>query len=198
MTSPTPAPDTGVWRFFRPRALIIGTVAIIVITLILKGLLTPASTTTTSVHMTPGPAAPLVGHYAPQITAIDLSGNKITLESLRGKVVALNFWYAACEPCKIEMPALQRSYDQYKGQGFVVLGIDVTDDTATTSAFIKSVGITYPVARDQALQTVTAYNVTDTPSTFFIDREGVIRSKVVGALDLSTLGANISSLLKKT
>lgn len=197
MTGSTPARDTGVRRFLRPQPLIIGAVAIIVIALILKGLLTPAPTTTNNAHSTPGPTAPLAGHYAPELNVVDLSGNKITLASLRGKVIALNFWYAACEPCKIEMPALQRSYDQYKGQGFVVLGVDVTDDTVTTNAFIKSVGITYPIARDQALQTVTAYNVTDTPSTFFIDREGVIQAKVVGALDLSTLGANVSSLLKK-
>jgi len=196
MTSPSPKPNAGARKFLRPRTLIIGAVAIIVIALIIKGLLTPAPTASGSIHATPGPAAPLVGHYAPEITAVDLSGNKVTLASLRGKVVALNFWYAACEPCKIEMPALQRSYDKYKGQGFVVLGIDVTDDTATTNAFVREVGITYPVVRDQSLQTVTAYNVTDTPSTFFIDRDGVIRTKVVGALDISTLDANIGSLLK--
>lgn len=196
MTSPSPTPDAGVRGLLRPRTLIISAVAIIVIALLFKGLLTPAPTTTGGVHTTPGPAAPLVGHYAPGITVVDLSGNKVTLASLRGKAVALNFWYAACEPCKIEMPALQRSYDKYKGQGFVVLGVDVTDDAATTSAFVREVGITYPVVRDQSLQTVTAYNVTDTPSTFFIDRDGVIRTKVVGALDISTLDANIGSLLK--
>src|SRR5579859_6688035 len=140
MTSPSPKSNAGARKFLRPRTLIIGAVAIIVIALIIKGLLTPAPTATGSIHVTPGPAAPLVGHYAPEITAVDLSGNKVTLASLRGKVVALNFWYAACEPCKIEMPALQRSYDKYKGQGFVVLGIDVTDDTATTNAFVREVG----------------------------------------------------------
>ncbi len=196
MTSPTPPPYSGAHRFLRPRAIIIGAVAIVVLALLLKGLLTPAPTTSGGAHATPGPAAPLVGHYAPGITTVDLSGNKVSLASLRGKVVALNFWYAACEPCKIEMPALQRSYDKYKGQGFVVLGVDVTDDAATTSAFVREVGITYPIVRDQEFQTVTSYNVTDTPSTFFIGRDGVIRAKVVGALDLTTLDANIGSLLK--
>jgi cytochrome c biogenesis protein CcmG/thiol:disulfide interchange protein DsbE len=196
MTSPASPPETGLRRFLRPRPLIISAVAIIVLALLLKGLLTPAPTATSNARATPGSAAPIVGHYAPKITAVDLSGNTVTLASLRGKAIALNFWYAACEPCKIEMPALQRSYDKYKGDGFVVLGIDVTDNAATTSAFIKSVGVTYPIVRDQALQTVTAYNVTDTPSTFFIDRDGVIRTKVVGALDLSTLDSNIHLLLK--
>lgn len=196
MTDPPPQPDTRTQRRLSPRTLIIGAVAIIVIALLLKGLLTPAPTRSGDVHATPGPAAPLAGHYAPAITVVDLSGNKVTLASLRGKVVALNFWYAACEPCKIEMPALQRSYDKYKGQGFVVVGVDVTDDAATASAFVRAVGITYPVVRDQSLQTVTAYNVTDTPSTFFIDRGGVIRTRVVGALDVSTLDSSVGSLLK--
>ncbi len=196
MTTPSPTPDTGARRFLQPRALIIGAVAIIVVALLLKGLLTPAPSATGGAQATPGPAAPLVGHYAPPITVVDLSGNKVTLAALKGKVVALNFWYAACEPCKIEMPALQRSYEKYKGQGFVVLGVDVTDDAATTRAFVKAVGITYPIVRDQQLQTVTAYSVTDTPSTFFIDRDGVIRTKVVGALDLATLDTNITALLK--
>ena len=198
MTNPSPPPrDTHTQRLLSPRALIIGAVAIVVIALLLKGLLTPAPSSGGDVHATPGPAAPLAGHYAPAITVVDLSGNKVTLASLRGKVVALNFWYAACEPCKIEMPALQRSYDKYKGQGFVVLGVDVTDDAATASAFVRAVGITYPVVRDQSFQTVTAYNVTDTPSTFFIDRGGVIRAKAVGALDLSTLDSSVASLLKE-
>jgi peroxiredoxin len=186
----------GLRRFLQPRPLIIAAVVIVIITLLLKGLLTPAATTPSSAQATPAPAAPLVGHYAPNITVSDLSGNHVTLAGLRGKIVALNFWYAACDPCKIEMPALQRSYDKYKAQGFVILGVDITDDAPTASAFIREVGITYPIVRDDQLQTATTYNVTDTPSTFFIDRDGVIRDRAVGPLDLSTLDKTITNLLK--
>lgn len=196
MASPQPPSGRSIQFYARPRYLILGLVVAIVAGLLLKGLLTPAPAAAPTTHGTPLPAAPQTGHYAPPITVIDLSGNPVALSSLRGKVVALNFWYAACEPCKIEMPALQRSYDKYKSQGFVVLGVDMADDTTTISAFVREVGITYPVVRDQSLQSVTAYNVTDTPSTFFIDRDGVIRARVTGALDLSTLDANISKLLK--
>jgi cytochrome c biogenesis protein CcmG, thiol:disulfide interchange protein DsbE len=196
METPPPAPGSTLQRYLRPRYLIVGLVVAVVIGLLIKGLLTPAPAAVTTKQGTPLPAAPLSGHYAPPITVVDLSGNKVALSSLRGKVVALNFWYAACEPCKIEMPALQHSYDKYKSQGFVVLGVDMADDVATTNAFVREVGITYPVVRDQSLQTVTAYNVTDTPSTFFIDREGVIRAHDAGALDLSTLDTTITALLK--
>lgn len=187
---------TDLRRLLQPRLLIIVAVIVVVIGLLVKGLLTPAATTPNNPQATPAPAAPLVGHYAPNISVTDLSGNPVTLASLRGKIVALNFWYAACEPCKIEMPALQHSYDKYKAQGFVVLGVDVTDNASTASAFIREVGITYPVVRDDQLQTATTYNITDTPSTFFIDRDGVIRNRVVGALDLSTLDSTITTLLK--
>lgn len=196
MTSPAPTPNTGFQHVLHPRTLIIGAVLIVVIGLLVKGLLTPAPSPTGVVKATPGAAAPVVGHYAPAITVIDLSGNAVKLSSLHGKVVALNFWYAACEPCKLEMPALERSYEKYKGKGFVVLGVDMTDDAATTSAFVKAIGVTYPIVRDQSLQTVVAFNVTATPSTFFIDRDGVIRTKVVGALDMTTLDSSLNSLLK--
>lgn len=198
MTDAPQTHGTAFGRLLRPRSLIIGAIAIIVVALLLRGLLTPAPSQPMSAHATPAPAAPMVGHYAPAIHAVDLSGNPVSLSSLRGKVVALNFWYAACIPCKIEMPALQRSYDQFKSDGFVVLGIDTADAAATAQAFVREVGITYPVVRDQSLQTTFAYNLTATPSTFFIDRDGVIRAKVTGSLDTSKLGANISALLKSS
>ena len=122
---------------------------------------------------------PPKGSVAPDFSLKSLSdGKEVRLSSLRGKAVLVNFWATWCEPCKIEMPALQHAYDTHKGQGFVVLGVDITDDTATTAAFVREVGVTYPIVRDQSLRTVVAYNVTDTPSTYFIDRDGVIRAKV--------------------
>lgn len=195
MATSSTTPNGKFNQFLRPRTLIIIAVALIVIGLLLRGLLTPSASPSTSSKSTPGPAAPLIGHYAPGVTVVDLSGNKVTLASLHGKVVALNFWYAACEPCKLEMPALERAYEKHKTQGLVILGIDVTDDASTTASFVRLIGVTYPVVRDQSLATVTAYNVTATPSTFFIDRDGVIRSKIVGALDLTTLEPTVSALL---
>ena len=177
------------------RAIIIAALVVVTIGLLLKGLLTPAPAATPSA--TPGPAAPVVNHYAPDITLRDLSNNPVKLSSLKGKVVALNFWYAACEPCRFEMPALEHTYQQYQAQGFVVLGVDTVDDPATADSFIHSLGITYPIVRDVDLRAVTTYRVTDTPSTFFIDRNGVIRYRVVGALDTSTLRTDVSALLSQ-
>lgn len=179
----------------RTRAIVIGALVVITAALLLKGLLTPAASSTAAPSATPGAAAPVVGHYAPDVTLRDLSNNPVTLSSLRGKVVALNFWYAACEPCKFEMPALEHTYQQYQSQGFVVLGVDVVDDPATADSFVHTVGVTYPIVRDIELRAATIYRITDTPSTFFIDRNGVVRYRVVGAIDATTLHTDVTTLL---
>jgi peroxiredoxin len=194
MSSPSPEPPA-----LRPqsytRAIIISAVVVIAIGLLLKGLLTPAAPSNANPSATPGPAAPVVGHYAPDVTLRDLSNNPVTLSSLKGKVVALNFWYAACEPCKYEMPALEHTYLEYQSQGFVVLGVDIVDDPATADSFVHALGVTYPIVRDVDLRAATIYRVTDTPSTFFIDRDGVVRYKVTGALDAKTLHTDVTALL---
>jgi len=195
MTIPTPDPTPAKTGSLRTRAIIIGALVVITAGLLLKGLLTPATPSRANPGATPGPAAPVVGHYAPNITLRDLANNPVQLSSLKGKVVALNFWYAACEPCKLEMPALEHSYQQYKAQGFVVVGVDIVDDPATADNFIQTLGVTYPIVRDVDLRAATIYRLTDTPSTFFIDRNGVIRYKVVGALDAATLNTDVAALL---
>lgn len=200
MTTPTPessAPLAPQTPNHRTRAIIIAALVVITVGLLLKGLLTPASPSTAAPGATPGAAAPVVGHYAPDVTLRDLSNKPVQLSSLKGKVVALNFWYAACEPCKYEMPALEHAYQHYQSQGFVVLGVDVVDDPATADSFVHAVGVTYPIVRDVDLRAATIYRITDTPSTFFIDRDGVVRYRVVGAVDATTLQIDVTALISQ-
>lgn len=179
----------------RTRYLIVGALVVITVGLLLKGLLTPATQPTYKPGATPLPTSPTVGHLAPDITLRDLSNNPVKLSSLRGKVVALNFWYAACVPCRAEMPALERAYEKYQAQGFVVLGVDTVDDPATLDTFIHDVGITYPVVRDVDLRAATIYRIVDTPSTIIIDRNGVISYRVAGAMQSSMFTTYIPALL---
>ena len=150
--------------------VVIAVLVVATLALILKALLTPAAAGPAS-SQTLGPAAPLAGHYAPDATLVDLSGNQVALSSLRGKVVILNFWYAACEPCRLEMPALERYYQAHKGEGFVVLGANIVDDAQATENFTKTIGVSYPVFRDPGQRAYTTYQVSKTPSSFIIDRE---------------------------
>ena len=175
--------------------LVIAVLVVATLALILKALLTPAAAGPAS-SQTLGPAAPLAGHYAPDATLVDLSGNQVALSSLRGKVIILNFWYAACEPCRLEMPALERYYQAHKGEGFVVLGVNIVDDAQATENFTKTIGVSYPVFRDPGQHAYTTYQVSRMPSSFIIDREGVIRQVVVGPLGATTLDQTVSPLLK--
>src|SRR5262245_20069745 len=97
--------------------------------LLLHGILTPPAPGTpavTAAHATstPEPAAPLVGHYSPEVTLHDLNDRPVPLSHYRGQVVVLNFWYTACAPCQFEMPVLEHAYQAYGRQGVVVVGID--------------------------------------------------------------------------
>jgi peroxiredoxin len=175
--------------------VVIAVLVVAMLALILKALLTPAAAGPVS-SQTPGPAAPLAGHYAPNATLVDLSGNQVTLSSLRGKVVILNFWYAACEPCRLEMPALERYYQAHKGEGFVVVGANIVDDAQTTKDFTKAIGVSYPVFRDPGQRAYNTYQVSKTPSSFIIDRDGVIRKVIIGPLDISALDQTVRPLLK--
>jgi peroxiredoxin len=178
------------WTRVIAATLIVATLA-----LILKALLTPAASSPTGTQ-TPGPAAPLAGHYAPAATLVDLSGNSVALSTLRGKVVLLNFWYAACEPCRLEMPALERYYRAHEGEGFVVAGANIADDTLTTKRVADAMGISYLVFRDPGQRAYATFQVGKTPSSFIFDRAGVIRQVVVGPLDAASLDQAVRPLLK--
>jgi len=168
-------------------------IAVATIAILAKALLTPA-VPPPAPGATPGPAAPLVGHLAPDVSLRQLDGKPLTLGDLRGSVVVLNFWYVNCEPCRFEMPALQRVYDARKAGGVVVLGVDTVDDAATIRTFAGQLGVRYPVAQDEDLRTTLRYKVVDTPSTFVIDRHGVIRFKTVGPVERAELEREVAAL----
>jgi len=169
---------------------------VVSVAILLRALLTPAALPPAA-DATPGPAAPELGHYAPDVTLMDLSGHSVKLSSWRGQVLVLNFWYVACEPCRLEMPALEKDYLAQRANGVVVLGVNTADDAATIQQFTSALGVTYPVVRDPDLRAVSAYRIADTPTTFVIDRAGVIRYKFVGPVDRATLAKELTALSGK-
>jgi cytochrome c biogenesis protein CcmG/thiol:disulfide interchange protein DsbE len=111
-------------------------------------------------------------------------GQDVSLSSLRGKIVVLNFWASWCEPCKLEAPVLDEVAARYRvsPQEVVVLGVDVQDLREKALDFARSNGITYASLRDGEDDVKNAYQVPALPETFVIDQEGRIALKVAGQL----------------
>jgi len=131
-----------------------------------------------------------VGSQAPPIVATTLDGTKRqkTLADYKGKVVLLNVWATWCEPCRVEMPSIEKLYHEFGPQGLVVVGVSVDDPGSEDRIrdFVKEYGLTFEILHDPAQQTKTNYQVTGFPETFVIGREGTIRKKVIGAADWSS------------
>jgi len=118
------------------------------------------------------------------LSRIDAADGRLSLASLKGKPVVVNFWASWCIPCKDEAPALQKTYDKYKSQGLVVLGIDAQDFRQDARRFMKRFGITYPVVYDGSGSTLGKWGVTGFPETFFIDRQGHLVGELIqGGID---------------
>jgi peroxiredoxin len=110
-----------------------------------------------------------------------LDGSVITRQDLAGKVVLVNAWATWCPPCVIEMPGFQRVYDDYKDQGFLVLGVSRDQgDPASVRTFLERKGITYPVAMAADVDLGGITDVSTLPTSFLIGKDGTIRHRVEG------------------
>ena len=142
--------------------------------------------------------SPRAGFAAPEVELERLDGGRVRLSDLRGQVVVLNVWASWCPPCRAEMPALQALHEQRAGDGVVVLAINSTvqDSEQAARDFAVEVGLTFPIGLDRDGQATRLYQVRALPSTFFIDRQGIIRRVVVGGpLDASVLETTVLDLL---
>ena len=130
-------------------------------------------------------AGKLVDAPAFTLDRLDAEGGRLSLADLRGKAVVVNFWASWCIPCRDEAPVLQKTYERYRDQGLVVLGIDVNDFKEDARRFMKRYGITYPVAYDGKGSTVGKWGVRGFPETFFVDRSGtLVGERIEGAVDI--------------
>ena len=144
-------------------------------------------------------SSPLIGHPAPDFTLAVLSAHagaatKMHLADLKGKPIVLNFWASWCDPCKHEAPLLQATWRSTQSQGIIFLGVDFQDTRSDGLNFLQTHGITYPNVVDETGSTAINYGLSGVPETFFIDRHGVIVSKVIGELTAQTLQRNLQLL----
>lgn len=133
-----------------------------------------------------------VGSDAPPLRAMTLDSTPRvkTLADYKGRVILLNVWATWCEPCRVEMPSIEKAYREFGPQGLSVVAVSV-DDAGTEQhirSFAKELGLTFEILHDPSEVTKTSYQITGFPETFIIGREGKIRKKFIGAADWSSEG----------
>ncbi len=142
-----------------------------------------------------GPA-PRTGFLAPDFTLETLDGKTMTLSNLRGQVVVINLWATWCPPCRAEMPALERVWNDYRDQGLVILAVNQRESAARVGAFVEELGLTFPVLLDPNGTVGARYQLRAYPTTFFVGRDGVIQDVVLGGPMAETLIASkVTALL---
>lgn len=139
--------------------------------------------------------APKVGATAPEFTLSSLDGKSVSLSSYRGKVVLLNFFATWCPPCRAEMPDLQATYKELKDKGFEIIAVDLQEDQATVSGYAKSLGLSFTVLLDKNADVFGQYHITGLPTSYFIDREGVVREFTIGGLNKKLILQKLEKLL---
>jgi cytochrome c biogenesis protein CcmG/thiol:disulfide interchange protein DsbE len=135
---------------------------------------------------------------APNFTLDRLVGHgSLSLASLRGRAVVVNFWASDCQPCKQEMPRLVSFAHTWSGRGVVVVGVDVLEyRKGPGRAFSRHYRATYPMVFDPTGSTVGPWGVAATPQTFFVDRRGRIVDHVLGPVTDKTLRTGVQRALQ--
>jgi peroxiredoxin len=147
-----------------------------------------------------GPPSPRIGFAAPDFTLDTLDGGSITLSDFRGQPVMLNIWASWCLPCRTEMPAIEKVHERLAKKGLVIIGLNATsqDTEAAARSFAQEFGLTFPIALDRDGSATARYQLMGLPSTYFIDRQGIVRDVIIGGpMSEGVMLAKIEELLKE-
>lgn len=132
-----------------------------------------------------------VGSTAPDFRAKVLGENRYkTLADYKGQVVILNIWATWCDPCRVEIPTLEKLYKEYGSKGLKLVAVSIDDYVGEDSirAFARNFGMTFEILHDSTHAIERQYQATGYPETFVIGREGTIRKKWIGPDDWTSLG----------
>ncbi len=136
-----------------------------------------------------------VGGAAPDFELKTVTGESYRLSDLKGKAVLLNFFATWCRYCEEEMPVLEEAHRLYADQGLVVLGIDLDETDLAITAFQEELELTFPILVDRGSNVARLYQIVPLPTTYFIDRDGVVRGKWTGAITRDQLREALELIL---
>jgi peroxiredoxin len=152
--------------------------------------------------------APEEGSLAPDFRLENLDGSEVRLSDYRGQPIVLNFWATWCAPCRKEIPQFVDAYKRFRGDGLMVIGVNLQEGKSIARGYVEDYGMQFPVAIDIDGEVGDAYRLLGLPVTYFIDRDGVVRgvftgpfeekerdTEVRGAIDQSELEQRIAGIL---
>ncbi len=179
----------------RFRRVSLGLLAVVLAGILVIQGCTPSSQSITS----DGPeatAAVNVGESAPSFTLVDLEGNQVSLSDFRGKTVFVNFWATWCPPCRAEMPEIEAVYQEYKDKGVVVIGVDILEPEDVVRQYVQQGGYSWTFVLDTSGEMAGNYKVTAIPTSFFIDREGIIQAVNIGAMTKRAMEIKLAEAMR--
>jgi peroxiredoxin len=138
-----------------------------------------------------------VNFPAPELALNDLDGNLVSLTDQIGSIVLVNNWATWCPPCKEEMPTLQTYYTSHAAEGFILLAIEAGDPLPEVVEFVESYQLTFPILLDANNMALRAFRNDSLPSSYVIDRQGVVRLAWTGPISLEMLEKYVTPLLEE-
>ncbi len=186
-------------RFFLPKGMLFLLVVVVVMGILTAPGCTPPTQDITKERQ-PGPTeltpAPEIGRLAPDFTLVDLKGNEVTLSDFRGKTVFINFWATWCPSCRAEMPEIEAVYQEYKDKGVVVIGVDIQETEEEVLQFIQRVVYSWTFVLDTTGLVAVNYKIEAIPTSFFIDREGIIQAVNIGAMTKRAMEIKLAEAMR--
>ncbi|MED4780931.1 TlpA disulfide reductase family protein [Brevibacillus choshinensis] len=141
---------------------------------------------------------PEVGYLAPHFTLTGLDNQVYKVEGKRTKPVILNFWASWCGPCRMEAPDLQKLHEKYKSQvDFYGVNVTNNDSPEAAAAFVQAYKLSFPIPMDVAGTVSNRYLIQAFPTTYLVDKEGVVRKKIIGMIDAATLELELRKLINE-
>lgn len=135
------------------------------------------------------------GKLAPEISLETLDGKQVNLSDLKGKGVLINFWATSCTYCLDEMPAIEKQYQKYKDQGIEVLGVNIRENYATVSGYVRRLGVNFPILMDRSGEITKQYQVGPLPHSLFISSDGKVNSIYIGEMKEPVIEKHFQAIL---
>lgn len=204
-TPSPPQPGRGVWRRIVLPVLVIAAIALVIWWLEYR----PGSESTLGgrygpvslpAELVPAGAkvSPAEGKLAPDFLLETLDGGELRLSDLRGKGVVVNFWATWCPPCRKEIPQLVAAYERFRDQGLEIVAVNLQESDSIVRRYAEDFGMEFPIVIDRDGRVADKYRLIGLPTTYFIDRQGVVRSVFRGPFLGEQQGTSVQGAIEES